>query len=112
MTNLHRLAAVFAMGMLILPSAASADAGTTWGAAWLNARETRQDLRTDRGIANDSLTARETVRIEHREMRLDGATDRALSDGDLSKREFVHLNRGYNRNSKFIYHQKHDGQSR
>lgn len=112
MTNLDRLAALFTIGVLVLPSAVSADAGTKWGTAWLNARETHQDLRTDRGIANRSLTARETGRIEYREARMDAATDHALSDGDLSKREFVRLNHGYNRNSKFIYHQKHDGQSR
>lgn len=112
MANLNRLAAIVAVGTLALPAAASADAGTKWGTAWLNARETRQDLRTDRGIANGSLTTRETLRIEHHEALLDVATDRALSDGDLSKREFVHLNRGYNRNSKFINHQKHDGQDR
>lgn len=112
MTALNRLATVFALGMLILPTAASADPGTKWGTTWLNARETRQDLRTDIGIANGSLTNREIVRIEHRDARLDARTDRALSDGDLSKREFVGLNHAYNRNSRFIRHQKHDGQNR
>lgn len=112
MTNLFRYSAALALGLAALPTVASADAGTTWGTAWLNARETRQDLRTDRGIANGSLTARETARIEYRDARLDFATDRALSDGDLSKREFVRLNHGYNRNSQFIRHQRNDGQSR
>lgn len=108
----YRLAAAVALGILVLPATASADPRTTWGTAWLNARDTRQDLRTDHGIANDSLTNREIARIEHRSARLDAATDRALSDGDLSRTEFRHLNRAYNHNSRFIRHQKHDGQTR
>jgi len=107
-----RLAAAFALGMLVLPAEASADAGTKWGNTWLNARETRQDLRTDQGIANGSLTNREIARIEHRDARLDAASDRALADGDLSRREFVGLNHAYNKNSRFIRRQKHDGQNR
>jgi hypothetical protein len=105
-----RVAAAFGLGMLLLPAAASADPGTTWGSRWLNARETHQDLRTDTGIADGSLTGREVMRIERHEQRLDNATDRALSDGDLSRGEFRRLNHAYNRESRFIYRQKHDRQ--
>ena len=108
----RQLAAACALGLLMLPSAASADEGTSWGTHWLNARETRQDVRTDHGIANDSLTGRETARIERRSIALDNATDRALSDGDLSRREFRRLNHAYNHESRFIYRQKHDAQNR
>jgi hypothetical protein len=112
MIVMSRLFAASALAVLVLPVAASADPGTKWGTAWLNARETRQDLRADHGIANGSLTNKEIARIEHREARLDAATDRALSDGDLSGREFLRLNHAYNHNSRFIRHQKHDGQVR
>jgi hypothetical protein len=107
----YRVAAAFGLGLFLLPTAASADSGTTWGTHWLNAREAHQDARTDAGIANGSLTGRETARIERHDQRLDNATDRALSDGDLSSSEFRHLNRAYNHESRFIYHQKHDGQN-
>jgi hypothetical protein len=106
-----RVAAAFGLGMLLLPAAASADPGTTWGSHYLNAREARQDARTDAGIANGSLTGREVARIENHEQRLDNATDRALSDGDLSRGEFRRLNRAYNHESRFIRHQKRDRQS-
>ena len=106
-----RLVAAFGLGMLLLPAAASADPGTTWGSHYLNAREAHQNTRTDVGIANGSLTGREVARIERHEQRLDNATDRALSDGDLSRGEFRRLNRAYNHESRFIHRQKHDRQS-
>jgi len=111
MTISYRIAAAFGLGLLLLPVAASADQSTTWGTHYLNAREARQNARTDAGIANGSLTANEVNRIDRREQHLDNATDRALSDGDLSAGEFRHLNRAYNRDSRFIYRQKHDGQT-
>lgn len=106
-----RVAATFALGVILLPAAASADQSTTWGTHWLNAREAHQTARVDAGIANGSLTGHEVARIDRQEQRLDNATDRALSDGDLSRGEFVRLNRGYNHESRFIYRQKHDGQN-
>jgi hypothetical protein len=106
-----RVAAAFGLGMLLLPAAASADPGTSWGSHWLNARDAHQDARTDAGIANGSLTGREVVRIENHEQRLDNATDRALSDGDLSRGEFRRLNHAYNHENRFIYRQKHDRQN-
>jgi hypothetical protein len=106
-----RVVAAFALGMPLLPAAASADQSTTWGTHWLNARQANQDARVDAGIANGSLTGHEVARIDRQEQRLDNATDRALSDGDLSRGEFVRLNHAYNHESRFIYHQKHDGQN-
>ena len=111
MTISYRIAATFGLGLLLLPVAASADQSTAWGTHWLNAREARQNARTDAGIANGSLTGTEVNRIDRHEQRLDNATDRALSDGDLSAGEFRHLNRAYNAESRFIYRQKHDGQN-
>jgi hypothetical protein len=111
MKTSHCLVAAFGLAIFLLPAAASADSGTTWGTHWLNARQTHQNARTDAGIANGSLTDHEVARIDRQEQRLDNATDRALSDGDLSRGEFARLNRGYNHESRFIYRQKHDGQN-
>jgi hypothetical protein len=106
-----RVVVTFALGLFLVPAAASADQSTTWGTHWLNAREARQNARVDAGIANGSLTGHEVARIDRQEQRLDNATDRALSDGDLSRGEFLRLNRGYDHESRFIYRQKHDGQN-
>src|SRR5215510_11688441 len=70
MTISYRIAAVFGLGLLLLPVAASADQSTTWGTHYLNAREARQNARTDAGIANGSLTANEVNRIDRREQHL------------------------------------------
>jgi hypothetical protein len=107
-TSLTLIAAAVGL-MSMLPVAASADADT-WATRYLNARDARQDLRADAGIANGELTNREILRIEKRDMRLENATDRALSDGDLTRDEFRALNHAYNRQSRFIRHQKHDAQ--
>jgi hypothetical protein len=103
------LIAALGLAVLTLPTTASADPDT-WATRYLNARDMRQDLRTDVGVANGELTNRETLRIERRDMRLENATDRALSDGDLSRGEFRALNHAYNHQSRFIRHQKHDAQ--
>ena len=107
----YRVFAAFALGLLLVPAAASADSGTTWGTHWLNARQAHQDARTESGVANGSLTTREVARIDRHDQRLDNATDRALSDGDLNPSEFRRLNHAYNHESRFIYRQKHDGQN-
>jgi hypothetical protein len=109
MKTSYSLIAAFGLAVLMLPATASADPDT-WATRYLNARDTYQDLRTDHGVANGELTARETVRIERRDMRLENATDRALSDGDLTRGEFRALNHAYNHQSRFIRHQKHDAQ--
>ncbi len=111
MTISHRVVAAFGLGMPLLPTAASADSGTTWGTHWLNARQAHWDARTDAGIANGSLTGREVARTERHDQRLDNATDHALSDGDLSRGAFVRLNRVYNHESRFIHRQKYDRQN-
>jgi len=111
MTISYRVVAAFGLGLLLLPTAAAADFGTASGTHWLNARQAHQDARTDAGIADGSLTGREVARIGRHDQRLDNASDRALSDGDLSRGEFRRLNRAYNHEGRFIYRQKHDGQS-
>ena len=110
MTISYRVVAALGLGTLLLPTAAAADSGTTWGTHRLNARQAQQDTRTDAGIAKGSLTEREVARIEHHDQRLDNASGRALSDGDLSRGEFRRLNRAHHE-SRFIYRQKHDGQN-
>lgn len=105
------MAAMFVAGLSALPTGAGADSSTHFE-RWLNARDNRQDERLDQGLASGSLTYKEAARIQRNDLRLDAATDRALSDGDISNREFWRLNKGYNRESGFIYKQKHDGQVR
>jgi beta-galactosidase GanA len=74
-------------------------------------RQSHQEQRTGSGVAGGSLTQRETARMEWRSSKLNAAEDQALSDGQMSAGEARRLNRAYDRQSRFIYRQKHDGQS-
>lgn len=105
------LATLICAGFAVLPAAANADSSTAFE-RWFNARDNHQDERLDQGLASGELTNKEAARIQRNDLRLDAATDRALSDGDISKREAWKLNKGYNRESHFIYRQKHDDQTR
>jgi hypothetical protein len=102
-----RLSLALAVAALFASSAASAA-----GEKLIDWRQANQEERIDRGVADGALTGRETLRLERRSTRLDLAEDRALADGSLSKHEALRLNRAYNRQSHFIYRQKHDGQTR
>lgn len=107
MNTFARLGLAAALALAVAPTLASAADGSR-----IDRRQERQDLRTDHGIANDSLTARETQRIERRETAIDNLEDKALSDGELTNTEAAVVNHALNRQSRFIYRQKHDGQSR
>jgi hypothetical protein len=74
-------------------------------------RQTHQERRTDSGVAGGSLTQREAALVEWRSGKLNAAEDRALSDGQMTMGEARPLNRAYDPLSRFIYRQKHDGQS-
>ena len=106
MTIMPRLLAVVGLAVLTLPTVASADPGD-----WFKLRDQRNDARAEEGAASGSLTERESNRVEAREQHADNVTDRALADGDLTVRERRKLDRVYDRDSRFLYRQKHDRQS-
>lgn len=83
------------------------------GPAGVNRRQARQQARIYQGVRSGSLTLRETERLEAREGRIAAieARDRR-SGGGLSPREHAQLERDLNRESRNIYNQKHDAQTR
>ena len=77
----------------------------------INAREHRQQQRIAQGVRSGELTSRETYRLERQEQRIDRQEDRFRESGDgLSPRERAKLEHELNRESRNIYHQKHDRQ--
>ena|ERR1041385_490167 len=76
-------------------------------------RKENQQKRIAKGVANGSLTPKETARVEHNEAKINKEvrTDRKENGGNLTNKEKAKINRQQNKVSKEIYNQKHDGQT-
>ena len=74
-------------------------------------RQERQQQRIGNGVANGSLTAHETAKVEHRESRLNREvrTDRRANGGTLTPQERNQVNHQQNYLSREIYRDKHNG---
>lgn len=77
-------------------------------------RDRNQQKRIGEGIENGSLTPREAGRLEGQEKRLNAEQRnmRAANGGTLTPAEKAKINQQQNRESKRIYRQKHDAQTR
>ena len=79
--------------------------------ARINQRQAHQQQRIARGVADGQLTARETYRLERQEGRIAAYEARSRADGGgLSARERVRIEHMQDRESRRIYHQRHDAQ--
>ena len=75
-------------------------------------RNVNQEQRIHNGVVNGSLTNREAGRLEGREAHVDHEQARASRDGHVSAGEQGRIQRTDNRDSRRVYRQKHDGQTR
>ncbi len=93
-------------GMTLLPMAAQADS--------LRDRQHDQRQRIEQGVHSGQLTRREQFRLNGREARIrhQEYRDRQEHDGHLTYGERRHFQREYNHDSRAIYRQKHDDQTR
>jgi hypothetical protein len=105
MTNrLANTALAITLGTLVLAAPANAR-------NHINARQASQQHRIDRGVANGSLNARETNRLDAREAHIANYEARSRADGGgLDGRERLRIRAMQNRTSRAIYRQKHDAQ--
>jgi hypothetical protein len=80
----------------------------------IHQRKENQQKRIANGVANGSLTPRETAGVERKEARLNREIrhDRKVNGGNLTNKEKAQVNRQQNRLSRDIYRQKHDGQGK
>ena len=93
---------------LSLAVAGVASAGTPR----LDRREDHQAGRIYNGVANGELTRPEARRLAAGQVHLRRAEARAKSDGTVTARERAHLQHEANQQSRRIYRQKHDSQTR
>jgi hypothetical protein len=82
------------------------------GTPHYDARQAHQRERIENGVRNGDLTWRETRRLAAGQVHLNRVERRAKSDGVVTARERAHLQHEENQQSRRIYRQKHDGQSR
>jgi len=98
--------------MLIVALALIATAPAFAGTPRLDAREANQVGRIHNGVANGELTRPETRRLAAGQVHLRNAEARAKSDGIVTGRERAWLQHETNQQSRRIYRQKHDAQTR
>ncbi len=97
--------------LIALASALVATVGTAQAANHIDNRQERQEHRISQGVANGSLTPRETARLEHQQQRIERVEERDRADGGgLNRRERAHIAHMQNRASRNIARQKHDRQ--
>jgi len=76
----------------------------------IHQRKENQQDRIANGVANGSLTARETANLENKEAALNHEIrrDRRQNGGNLTNKEKARINRQQNRLSRNIYRDKHN----
>ena len=75
-------------------------------------RQGRQQARIGQGLVSGQLTGREALRLEHQEKHIASDIRAAKADGTVTAAERAKINREQNRESRRIFRQKHDAQTR
>ena len=75
-------------------------------------RQLRQEQRIDQGIESGQLTGRETRKIEKAQNHVENIETRAQSDGIVTGKEKARIERAQDIQSRRIYRQKHDAQTK
>lgn len=75
-------------------------------------RQDRQEQRIDKGVQSSALTPRETGKVERGQQHVESLETKAQADGKVTAREKVRLEHAQDVQSKRIYNQKHDKQTR
>ena len=75
-------------------------------------RNINQQQRIEQGVKSGALTNRETAKLERGEARIDRKEARAGANGNVSAAEQRRIQRAENRESRRIYKEKHDAQTK
>jgi uncharacterized membrane protein YebE (DUF533 family) len=75
-------------------------------------RQERQEQRIDKGVQSGALTPHETKKLERGQQHVEALETRAQADGKVTARERGRLEHAQDVQSKRIYKQKHDNQTR
>lgn len=105
---MKKLLTLFIAGVFVLGLSTVSVAGPRG----INCRQRREQRRIAQGIRSGELTRREAARLEAGLARINFHERLARRDGVITPRERARLERELSRESRAIYHQKHDGQDR
>jgi hypothetical protein len=94
-------------GALALALAAPAMADTV-----IDQRQANQEQRIEQGIRSGQLTAGEAARLERGQARIERMERRALADGRMDPRTRRRIMHAQDVQSRHIYREKHDNQTR
>lgn len=75
-------------------------------------RNITQEKRINQGLHTGQLTNHEAARLEHGQARMNRIEANAGANGFVNGQEQNHVQRQENRQSRHVFHQKHDNQSR
>ncbi len=107
-----KLHTAIAATLLVLSTGAFAQATGPAATPQVDKRQANQEKRIDQGVASGALTGKEAARLDKGQNRVDNAENKAKADGKVTKKERAHLNKMQNKQSRRIYRQKHDAQTR
>jgi hypothetical protein len=75
-------------------------------------RQERQEQRIDQGVKSGALTPRETRKLERGRRHVEKLETKAQADGVVTAKEKARLEHAQDVQSKRIYKQKHEAQTR
>lgn len=102
------LLTVFALPVLAQVATAPAkDPAATPG---IDQRQVNQQQRIDQGFKSGELTDKEATRLEKGQDHVQTLEDKAKADGTVTQKERERIHHAQNKQSKKLYHEKHDRQ--
>ena len=96
----------------ILAAAIAVEPTITFAESRVDEVQQNQRNRIKHGVKDGSLTGKETGRLIRNQHKLEQKEHRFKRDGEITRGEKVRLGHSLKRESRRIYRQKHDGQTR
>lgn len=104
------IAVLAAFALPVLAQTATPSARDPAATPGIDKRQANQQQRIDQGVKSGELTGKETARLEKGQAHVQTMEDKAKADGKVTSKERERIQMAQNKQSKKIYHQKHDRQ--
>ena len=108
MSSLKRIG--IALALTTLPALAFAQSDTT-STPRIDKRQANQERRIEQGEKSGALTPKEAGKLEKGQAHVQRMENKAVADGKATAKERKHIEHAQDKQSKKIYHEKHDNQT-